>query len=1369
MSDIGSTSQSQVPLQIVSHPSLPAVFSDSSVALAYILPLLKSTEFFSNLAQGKNQKELELCLEELNDQSPLDCSFSRKTNTLYFNLYNDKFKGQLQIDETGNIYYGSITDKITIVPVMYLLYRLLVDNRCPWKFELLEKSWSMNSTIAKSLFCYKNQKKPIFLKGIILKSNLLNETKIHDIGKALNNLTSLENLQRFELNPVVFSLNATDVNRKTLFGKDLDQESLFNYIQFGTTRRNSWWHPKIEIEALAILDNIQFVFSDHVYYSIKDLLHHPYSVFLPQEIFPSSLESKNRFSNYQFWTNPLSLENEQSLKMTNIATVFLDRFIEMQDFKTKKLKLYLTSLEQSVSVLTPYLLIEGIQFPENFNSNIWKIYENKIIGSYKETELVSEEAQNSSFYFSKVSKNIFMSSFPLQKKLFLKLARRSNFNIELIKDTPNFIEAKIETTTNLAQFKMEFDQTFSKQFNLSLNTEEVIILSDALIDLNIFLDPLPENVFQLSFNIDVRIPESSSIYSLSGIPQFLFRCLGGITEGLGQFFYEYDNKDIALQKQGDKRKNDLKLLRHAGIFKMLMSEIINHLNKPIIEKIKIKDFEKMLVKKAVSLLLNLPPSIGDEKTKSIKHEEQISSRVKGLIRELNQTFCTESLLDTYLFSDEINTFQVDLKDPILKLLESIMEWIVFCYGESSLTKTQMKELSCTNMRGSASTRLLIHQEETINNFSLFESSELSKGVLAGLNRELYDVYVSGQKIKPMSEEYFSTSIIMGENHGKIDWFDLHPQIFFNGLEITYEQLHEMKKKDIIFFEGTPYHINFNKMPKLKFLDLFWERLKNPKASKSHKNSSEATIFRQEKSLLLEVLSMRNAGININSCDEWIKTCRDFDSLMENKIDDLNRHDFLVPLKDYQKKGTQWLLNLYKIGLGGVLADDMGLGKTIQAIGFLDILRLEQQSNFHLIVVPTSLVYNWIAEIKKFAPKLEVQVFESRFKKVYDESWKLSPPKIVIMTYGLLTENTDFLNQYSWNSVIFDEAQNLKNISSQRASAARSLKTKSTFCITGTPMENHYGEFYSLIDLCVPGALGDYQDFMRTFSIDNISSQKEEMNFLRKKTSPLVLRRMKSEIMEELPEKAESSILIPFEKQQKEIYRDIAISWNDKIKSVISQDGESNTQLQMLTALMRLRQICSDPSMVEKIHYNKIPPKFDLLYESVAEIYEKGESVLIFTNFVATLLEIEKHFRAIGLKTHSIHGAMNAKKRQHELHNFQGNGEGNEAASILIMTLKTGGVGLNLTKASYVFHVEPWWNPATENQATDRAHRIGQTKSVQVYRYLMKDSVEEKIQDLKNLKGQAFDALFSHESEEELVGQKRFSGQMSYSEFQHLLS
>jgi SNF2 family DNA or RNA helicase len=1035
-------------------------------------------------------------------------------------------------------------------------------------------------------------------------------------------------------------------------------------------------------------------------------------------------------------------------EITDINKEILSHFISSKEYQAKTLDLYLTTVVPTYNI--PYLKIDQIELLDSKINYDWKMTGRRLGGRLNTGE--------AALAFSKDGKSLILNSFAQQKECFKMLAKQ--YRLGEVNESTNTISAIIDSKVDIYQLTTEFAKYISRPFNVHLDIDDCTKIPDENITVNIFLEPSESGQYQTGFNIEVKLPNTEeSIYNLSGIPQLLYRCINGIHDGLGQFFFEYDNKDLAIQKQGEKRKNDLKLLRHSGIFKLLLAETIRHLNTPIDQQAKIKDFEKNLIQKTLLALCG----------PHTNNENQISTRVKGYIKEFFHAIYMERNLENYLFSDGSQIYQVNLKKPILRQLESMLEWIIYCYGESSLTKTQIKELTYTNRIYPSQGAFISKRDIAPQVFPLFSPCEISKGILAMMGNKQYDVYISGKKITSLSEELFTTSLSIGDNQGKINWFDLHPKIFFNGKELSFEQVQEMKDKDIMIFEGTPYHVNFNQMPKLKFLDRFWAKLKNTKLIKkeSHNNSA---IFRQEKSLLLEVLSLRNAGIAINTCDEWIKICDDFDSLMKNKTDDLARNDFKVPLKDYQRTGTQWLLNLHKIGLGGVLADDMGLGKTIQAIGFLDILRLQNSPFFHMIVVPTSLIYNWTSEIKRFAPLLEFEIFESKLKNDYDIRWKTSPPKVIIITYGLLAENSDFLNQFTWNSAIFDEAQNLKNITAQRSSAARSLNSKSSFCITGTPMENHYGEFYSLIDLCVPGSLGEYKDFMRTFAIDGVPSTKlnEEIKFLRTKTSPLVLRRMKADMLEQLPEKTESSILIPFEKQQKEIYRNIAISWNDKIKSVIDEDAQSNTQLQMLTALLRLRQICSFPAMVEKIKYTKTPPKFELLFEAVAEIYEKGESVLIFTNFVTTLTEIEKHFRSLEYKTHTIYGAMTAKKRQTELKDFQESSQ----ASILIMTLKTGGVGLNLTKASYVFHVEPWWNPASENQATDRAHRMGQNKSVQVYRYLMKDSVEEKIQELKSIKGQAFDALFKEvtedESETDLASHKAFSGQMSYKDFQYLL-
>jgi SNF2 family DNA or RNA helicase len=248
--------------------------------------------------------------------------------------------------------------------------------------------------------------------------------------------------------------------------------------------------------------------------------------------------------------------------------------------------------------------------------------------------------------------------------------------------------------------------------------------------------------------------------------------------------------------------------------------------------------------------------------------------------------------------------------------------------------------------------------------------------------------------------------------------------------------------------------------------------------------------------------------------------------------------------------------------------------------------------------------------------------------------------------------------------------------------------------------------------------------------------------------PLLLRRTKKEILSQLPEKQETKVSIAFETKQKKLYRDIAISYNEKIQATIKNSGESKCQLQMLTALLRLRQACSDPAALPDVQYIKMPPKLETLLESLKEVVASDESALVFTQFLPTLMRTEKALKEAGLAVYTIHGGVSAPQRQKILKEFDLHPQG----AVLLMTLKTGGVGLNLTKASYVFHIEPWWNPAVENQATDRAHRMGQEKSVQVFRYIMHESVEEKIELLKGRKDQQFKSLFSDlESASEMEG------------------
>jgi SNF2 family DNA or RNA helicase len=550
---------------------------------------------------------------------------------------------------------------------------------------------------------------------------------------------------------------------------------------------------------------------------------------------------------------------------------------------------------------------------------------------------------------------------------------------------------------------------------------------------------------------------------------------------------------------------------------------------------------------------------------------------------------------------------------------------------------------------------------------------------------------------------------------------------------------------VIEYAGKLFLVPQKQMPSLRRLEHFWLKLQKGKADTQKKKNGD-TIYKLPRSQTLELLALRASGVGIHGDETWQNLCEFYDSLGSGPREDRLPQSTKSILKPYQAAGVQWLQDLYKLRLGALLADDMGLGKTLQTLSFLDELREKRELGQVLIVVPSSLIFNWQSEIEKFTPELPFTVFSNKDSGAIGRRLEAKEEMVVILTYGLLLEHEEFMNQYKWKVLVFDEAQNLKNITTKRTSAARSLMGQFKICLTGTPMENHYGEFYSLVDLLVPGSLGKIEDFRRQF-VNSEMVTREEMDDLKLKIRPLLLRRTKKEILDQLPDKQETVVSIAFEDRQKEIYRDIALSYNQRVQETLAVQGEASVQLQMLTALLRLRQACSDPAALPNVRYEKVPPKLETLLDSLQEIVESGESALVFTQFLQTLEHTVKILKAADIPVFVLHGGVPTNQRQKILSAF------NQApgGAVLVMTLKTGGVGLNLTKASYVFHLEPWWNPSVENQATDRAHRIGQNKAVQVFRYIMHESLEEKIELLKGRKDRKFQSLFSDTEKEVEIG------------------
>ena len=696
---------------------------------------------------------------------------------------------------------------------------------------------------------------------------------------------------------------------------------------------------------------------------------------------------------------------------------------------------------------------------------------------------------------------------------------------------------------------------------------------------------------------------------------------------------------------------------------------------------------------------------------------------------------------------EKKIYEVDFNKKFYQFIYSLCQSIVEISGADCFTKKHSRSMPLKDYQNASlwGTDIEIPIDRATDRIGHF----ISEGV---------SVYIDNRPLERISAADFKTEMALGEKDGAINWFDLHPRTFFKGKEISMEDAVKFARGSLVEHEGKYFVVSKGSIPTIKWLDFFWSQVRQAKPTDKDEKEPHP-IFAVPPNEVLNMLALSRAGIPIVGSQRWLEIEAAFDELSareESSSEELTtamRADLGIPLKDFQAVGTQWFLDHYKIEVGGILADEMGLGKTVQAIAFLKSLYLRGELGQVLVVVPTSLTFNWQREFLKFAPELPIAVFD--IKTAFGEEIGVKSPKIWIASYGILAEhekkfieaNATGDNAGRWNVVIFDEAQNLKNIRAVRTSSARALPAKIKFALTGTPMENHYGEFYSLVDLVAAGALGRYEKFMKVYGTqltlkEGDSMLREQVGFLRLKTQPILLRRTKDRILTELPPKTETTIPLEFEKSQKKIYRDTAIAWNEKVQDLVADKHKSlGSQIHILTALMRLRQVCSFPGALPGIEYGKVPPKFEALLEALGELQQRKEPVIVFTNFKTTLDALEKYLNAAGILTLCLHGQVPAKKRQVILAEFEKCSE----HVVLLMTQKVGGVGLNLTRASYVFHMEPWWNPAVENQATDRVHRIGQTRAVQVYRYIMTESVEEKIQLLKSRKSHLFGDLLNEET------------------------
>ncbi len=442
------------------------------------------------------------------------------------------------------------------------------------------------------------------------------------------------------------------------------------------------------------------------------------------------------------------------------------------------------------------------------------------------------------------------------------------------------------------------------------------------------------------------------------------------------------------------------------------------------------------------------------------------------------------------------------------------------------------------------------------------------------------------------------------------------------------------------------------------------------------------------------------------------------------------------LRPYQQQGLDWLQFLAGHGLGGVLADDMGLGKTLQAMAHL--LRDKEQGRLDrptLVVAPTSLLSNWRAEIHRFAPELSVLTLHGPQRGQWHGA--IGEFDVVLTTYALLPRDGEALREWSYHAVILDEAQTIKNPSTKAAVAARSLTVRQRLALTGTPMENHLGELWSLFHFLLPGLLGDRKQFKRLFRTPiEQQGDTDRHEALQRRVRPFLLRRTKHQVAAELPDKTEVVQTVGLGSAQADFYETIRLAMERRVRDAVADKGLARSQVTVLDALLKLRQVCCDPRLVklEGAREVKQSAKLELLMAMVPEMVEEGRRILLFSQFTSMLGLIEAELGKAGIAYSKLTGQT--KKRDAAIERFRAG-----AAPVFLISLKAGGVGLNLTEADTVIHYDPWWNPAVEDQAADRAHRIGQDRGVFVYKLVTEGTVEERIVALQERKAALADAVF----------------------------
>ncbi|HEY2253403.1 MAG TPA: DEAD/DEAH box helicase [Planctomycetaceae bacterium] len=584
-------------------------------------------------------------------------------------------------------------------------------------------------------------------------------------------------------------------------------------------------------------------------------------------------------------------------------------------------------------------------------------------------------------------------------------------------------------------------------------------------------------------------------------------------------------------------------------------------------------------------------------------------------------------------------------------------------------------------------------------------------VVRGLFRQGWQVHADGKQVHqpgPLSFEIKSG----------IDWFELSAKVDFEGRTVPFpELLSALARGDctVRLDDGS-----------LGVVPEEWMKQFGLLSGLGISEEDHVRFSRTQVGLLDALLAAQELVRYDQGFDDLRRKVREFSGIQVSA----ESHGFAGELRPYQRAGVGWLEFLNDFQFGGCLADDMGLGKTIQ---FLALLQERHHRGLikhpSLVVVPKSLIFNWHQECTKFTPELSVVEYtglaRARLRKKFLKS------DIVLTTYGTVRRDILHLKEVEFDYIVLDEAQAIKNPSSQVAKAARLLKANNRLALTGTPIENHLRDLWSIFEFLNPGMLGRASIFkLHTSEGADDDSRKLLSQALR----PFILRRTKKEVARELPEKFEQTIVCTMGKQQEQLYADLRDHYRNSLLGLVKRQGLAKSKIHVLEALLRLRQAACHPALLDEKHIDDPSAKLDVLNLQLSDLLEEGHKALVFSQFTSYLAIVRRHLDQRSIAYEYLDGQT--RNRKERIEHFQSD----PACGVFLISLKAGGLGLNLTAADYVFLLDPWWNPAVEMQAIDRAHRIGQTRQVFAYRLICRNTVEEKIAELQVKKKELADAI-----------------------------